>query len=356
MERLMHQHSIRPLFLGLAVILVGVHDARGSTADDKPLVAQAEDELALVGNAQFCCRFEVGRAWHGPEAALLKKVCQSHPMIPLWEGNGLEKTLGLQLTELERFVFFADEVAHLDRGVAIVATREPFNRDKVVTALVPNGKEVKVNDRAYVGGDKNGLAVVVRDKRSLAIGTSVGIEAFLSRNPGKPGELKEVLIPGPKSLMAMGMQPGTLLPAVQNAGKEAEPFVPLFQARSWLLVAEETDESLLLSFRLTFADDAKATKAKPGLAALVPPLEWYLGMAENQFPEFLKREAGKYPGAVDLTERMVGTIQALRAALKDFQIEQAGPIVRANLRVKSKTPATTLLMIFNLLPRAAKEP
>ena len=351
----MFHHSIRRLVLGLAVILVGFLGGSRGTADDKPPAARPEDDRALVGNAQFCCRIEVGRAWHGPEAALLKRVCQSHPLVPLWVGHGIEKRLGLQLTDLDRCVFLADELAHLDRGVAIVTTREPLDRDKVLTALVPDGKEIEVKGRAYVVGAKDGLAVHVRDNRSLAIGTRAGVEALLTRMPGQPGFQAEFLTAGPKSLKANGEQPGTSLQAERDAGDEAQPFLPLFQARSWQITADEADEALLIRFRLAFADEAKAAQARPGLASIVAPLDWYLTMAETEFPGFRDREAGKYPGAVDLAERMVGTARALRAALKDFKPEQDGPVVRASLRVKTGTPATTLLMIFNLLPRAAAD-
>ena len=349
----MFHHSIRRLVLGLAVILVGFLGGSRGTADDKPPAARPEDDRALVGNAQFCCRIEVGRAWHGPEAALLKK--SASPIR--WSRSG--KVTGSRRGSVySSRTSIAASFLLMSWHTSIAGSpssrlREPLDRDKVLTALVPDGKEIEVKGRAYVVGAKDGAGGPCRDNRSLAIGTRAGVEALLTRMPGQPGVLGEVLTAGPKSLMAMGVQPGMSLQAVRDAGEEAQPFLPLFQARSWQITADEADEALLIRFRLAFADEAKAAEARPGLASIVAPLDWYLTMAETEFPGFRDREAGKYPGAVDLAERMVGTARALRAALKDFKPEQDGPVVRASLRVKTRTPATTLLMIFNLLPRAA---
>ncbi len=349
----MPSQSFQRLYWVFVVALVGLCD-QASSADDKP-AATLSDPVTWIGNSQFVLRCELGRVWKGPEAAQLKKLSETHPMVLLSDAADLDKAIGIRLADIDRVVIFADELAKLDESSIFIETRAPFDRDKVIDAIVPNGKEVKVKDRAYIAGERDKKAVYLQTNRSLVIRNRTAMESLLNGMAGEPGALKEALSAGPNTLLTLGFQPGTFLPAVRMAGKQSEIFVPLFQARTWQATVDGGDE-LSLSFRFTFPDEATAKEAIPSLKALVAPLDGYLELAETELPKALKRDVGKYPSALDLQKPLVESIQALRASLKEFRPEQNGRVVHAKLRVKTQTPATTLVMIASLMPRASKAP
>jgi hypothetical protein len=335
-----------------AAVVVSLLLATSLTAQDR-VNPEPPDSLALVGKAAGFARLEVGRHWNGPEAALLKKVCQAHPVILLWGGHGLEKGLGLKYGDLDHILVVVGDFKNLNHAVALFTTRAPFDRDKVFNALVPGGKPGTVKGKEYVA-DQAGFAVHAVSKSAFLFGNVAGVEAALGQPREAPGELSEALkAAAQKPLLTVALDPRSFAAHVTAAGKDGEAYVPLFRASAWQLTAEAGDD-LTLRFGFTFADATAATAAVPAVMAAAAVLDKLLEMSETEFPKFIKRETGQYPDVVNLSEPLLGTISALRAALKDLKPRQEGAVVRADLRIKTNTPATALLMISTLAPRPKK--
>jgi hypothetical protein len=340
-----------PRLTALAALLLAT---AALTARDDAKGALPAD-LALVGDAGAFARFDVGAAWNGREAELLKKLTRSHPMIWLWEGHGLEKALGLKLEEIDRVVVVLPNFAVTDNALAVVTTRKPFDRDKVLAALAPAGKEAKAGGRAYVADEKAGLAVHVPGKSSFVVGSVAGVKAFLGKAPAKTYELAEALAAAArKPLLAVGLNPQVLIPLAEKAGEDGKAFLTVCRAQSWQLTAEGGDR-LTLNFRFAFRDADAAKAAVPAIKAAVAPLDGYLALAERQMPDAFKRDEDKYKGVKDLVGPLGETLKATRAALKAFKPEQDGSVVRGSLRIETKTPAAALLILSAMVPRPAKE-
>jgi hypothetical protein len=335
------------------VLLVALVSAPPVRAADEPL----PPDLPLVpaGAPAFLC-LRVGPYWNGREAEALKKVSQSHPVVVTSIASDLEKATGLPPAELERavVVFQGQKV---DDYVAILTTRRPFDRGKVLGTLVPEAKEAKAGGQTFFTSDKSKLATRVVNDRTLLLGNAEGVRSFLAR----PAGAGEGALGGPiraaagKHLLVVGLVvPPVLLAAVKNAGPQARPFVPLMEAKSWRIVVD-ADKDLRLNVRMTFASEEAAKAGEAALKAVASPLASYFQFCEEQMPPFLKRESEKYPGVKDLAPRLEKTLQSARAGLKDFAVERKGTTVLGGLRVKTDEPVTAFVLLLSMAPRAAKQ-
>jgi hypothetical protein len=226
----------------LAAVLTG---GRPSFAADDAKAAKAlPADLALVppDAAAFLC-LEVGKHWNGPEAESLKKITQAHPLVLTWETKDFEKEIGLRMADIERILLvFPDFEA--GGFVYIFTTGKPFDRDKVLGALVPGSKETKVGAKTYFVSDKSKFGVRLLNDRTILFGSDKDMRAFLSRPAAdKGGALRSaVAAAADKHLLVAGVNPSAFLAAVKNSGEKGKNFVPLFEAKSWRITADAAKE------------------------------------------------------------------------------------------------------------------
>ncbi len=319
-------------------------------------------DLALVpadAPAFLCLR--VSPYWTGGEAEALKKVSQAHPVVvtsmftPAFSpANDFEKALGLSVADIERVVVVFPDLAKLGDFVAVLTTRKPFNRDKVLGALVPDAKEAKAGGQTYFTSDKSQHGVRVVNDRTVLAGGAEAVRAFLSRPASSGGALAEAIqTAAGNHLLVVGVVPTTFLPAVKNAGPQARPFVPLLEAKSWQIVVD-AEKDLRLNVRMTFASEEAAKEGEWGMKAAAAALASYFEFAAKQMPPFLEREPGKYPGVKDLAPRLERTLQSARAGLKDITTDRKGATVLGSARVKTDEPVTSFVLLLSMAPRAAK--
>lgn len=332
---------------------------------DGPAVRAADlpADLALVpaDAAAFLC-LRVVPYWNGREADALKKVSQAHPVVvtsiftPAFSGaNDIEKGTGLSVAEIERAVVVFPDLAKMGDFVAVLTTRKPFDRDKVLGALVPDPKEVKAGGKTFFTSDKSKHGVRVVNDRTLLLGNAAAVRSFLGRPPAAGGALGDAIqTAAGKHLLVVGLVPTAFLAAVKNAGPQGKPFVPLMEAKSWQIVVG-AEKDLRLDVRMTFASEEAAKEGEAALKAVAPPLASYLEFCEKQMPPFLKREEAKYPGVKDLAPRLESTLQRAGAGLKDFTVERKGTTVLGSLRVKADEPVTSFVLLLSMAPRAAKQ-
>ncbi len=344
----------------LAVCLAAVlADGRSSlAADDAKAEKALPADLALIpeDTTAFLC-FQVGRYWNGPEAESLKKISQAHPLVMTWETKELEKETGLSVAEIERFVLVIPEFKVKGNIAAwIFTTRKPFDRDKVLDAVAPEAKEMKVGTKTYLVSDKSSSGIQVVNERTLMMGTATGLRTFLSRPPvAKEGALRQaVAAAADKHLLVAGMVPSVFLPVVKNSGDKGKAFVPLFEAKSWRITVDAAKE-LRINLHLDFANETAAKEGQTALKNLVEPLIDFTFFADKGMNAFYKREADKYKGITELSSRYPKLFENTRAALKEFQSEQKGSTVEGTLRIKTDEPATSFVLLLSMMPRAAKD-
>jgi hypothetical protein len=322
----------------------------------RPAKADLPADLALVppGAPVFLC-FQVGPYWNGPEAEVLKKVTQAHPVVVTSIANDLEKQTGLAMSDIEQVVVSFPGEKLID-PLMIITTRKPFDRDKVLGALVPDAKEAMAGATKFYTSDKSILGVRVVNDRTLLLGDAEWVRTFLARPAAAGGGALEETVKAAagKHLLVVGVVPTILRAEVKNAGPKGEPFVPLMEAKFWELTVDAA-EDLRVNVRMTFASEESAKEGQTALKAVGPALAGYLEFCEKEMPPFLKRESAKYPGAKDLSPRLQGTLQNARAGLKGFTSERKGSAVEGSLRIKTDEPVTSFVLLLSMSPRPAKE-
>ncbi len=343
--------------IGLIVLGVGIPPAIAAD-ESKPAETALPADLALVpSDAALFVRLDVGSYWNGSEAESLKKIAQAHPIVLTWETKDLEKETGLRIDEIERVVLVVpDFKAQGNIVAAIFTTSKPFNRDKVLSTVVPEPKEKTIGAAKYFVSDKKENAVRIVNERTLMEGSAKGLPAFLRRpRAAKEGALHQAVAAATqKHFLVAGMIPTVFLPAIKNAGEQGKAFVPLFAANAWRITVDAGKE-LRINLRLDFADEKAAKEGQTALQGLVKPLTDFTEFAEKGMNDFFKREANQYKGIAEISSRYPKLLQSTRAALKEFQSEQKGTTVQGTLRIKTEEPATSFVLLLSLMPRAAKK-
>jgi hypothetical protein len=340
----------------LAAVAAG--PALRAADEARPAKADLPADLALVpaDAPAFLC-LQVGPYWNGREAEALKKVTQAHPVVVSSVTPDLEKSFGLSMADLERVVVVFPDLAKMGDFVAILTTRKPFNRDKVLGALVPDAKETKAGATTYYTSAKSLHGVGALNERTLLVGgRASAVRAFLSRPAAAGGGAlgEAIRAAAGKHLLVVGLVPTGFLATVKNSGPRGKPFVPLLEAKSWQITVG-APEDLRLHVRMTFASEEAAKEGEAALKAVAPPLAGYFEFCAKQMPPFLKRESAKYPGVKDLAPRLERTLESARAGLKDFTTERKGTTVLGSLRIKTDEPATSFVLLLSMAPRPAKE-
>jgi hypothetical protein len=347
-----------PVILVVCLAAVPINSWPSLAADGAKAAKALPADLALIPEdaAAFLC-LEVGRYWNGPEAESLKKTSQAHPLVMTWEVKTIEKETGLSIAEIERFVLVIPEFKAKGNVAAwIFTTRKPFDREKVLSAFVPEAKEMKVGEKKYFVSDKSSNGLQVVNERTLVTGTATGLHTFLSRPAAAKGgaQRQAVAAAADKHLLVAGMVPSVFLPAMKNAGEKGKPFVPLFEAKSWRITVDAAKE-LQINLLLDFADEAAAKEGQTALKNLIEPLIDFTFFADKGMDAFYKREADKYKGITELSSRYPKLFENTRAALKEFKSEQKGSTVQGTLRIKTDEPVTSFVLLLSMMPRGAKD-
>lgn len=341
----------------LTALGMGIYPAAAAD-DSKGSKIALPDDLALIPNdaAAFLC-LQVGKHWNGPEAESLKKIAQAHPLVLTSWSEDIEKEIGLSISEIERFVLvIPDFKAKGNIAAWILTTSKPFNRDKVLSMVVPEPKQTMIGSKKYFVSDKSPNGVQIVNGRTLIEGSAVGLRAFLSRPHGaKGGPLQQAVASAAENhFLIAGFVPAVFLPVIKNSGDQGKAFAPLFEAKSWRITADVAKE-LRINLRFDYADEAAAKEGQKALQELTKPLIDFTFVAEKGMDDFFKREAEKYKGIKELSSRYPTLFENTRAALKDLQVDQKGANVQGTLRIKTNEPATSFVLLLSLVPRPAKK-
>ncbi len=235
---------------------------------------------------------------------LLKRVGTEDPnlapQIAAWEAT-FEEATGLKPATIERVTATMVEVRDLPSKsfVTVVKTSEPYDRNKVLKALVPGAREERSQDRVYYAEPKpDGLSVWPVTERVLVIGSPVEVlPRFLNRVTAAPssGALDSALqLANSQHHLTIGLNPQFVGLLLNQSGllsdpEELEAVLPLLELQSASMKVDlqaapqagGDQESVQLELLLTFADDARAEggrkAAEVGLRLLQQQLRSFIG-------------------------------------------------------------------------------
>jgi hypothetical protein len=279
-----------------------------------------------------------------------------HPVVLTAHTEDVEREYGVRADNIDRFTFAFDT-----SFTSIITTRKPFDRMKALGTLVPESEEKIAGGKSYYESKKLPKAVYLIDERTLLVGTPQEIKAILERSVDKKGAVQDfkgtlaVAVNRPLLFIALSPSKATgLRETAKQVGGQAEPFLPLLEAKTWRVTLEK-EGGLRLRLRAEFASDGAAKKAVPALTNALKGLDDYLAFCEKQIPTFLQGEQKKYEGAKELAGRMETVIQSARAGLKVASPRALGNVVEATAHAKTDTPITDAVLLLSLMPRSKKQ-
>ncbi len=235
-----------------------------------------------------------------------------------------QERLGLPLEQVERMTLLLLSPTPSGEPLLFVRTVKPYDLAKVV-ALTKHAKVKKYKDEMLYIGDKDWTIYPI-DNRSVVYGELREVNALIDHpRPKTEGGLAAALrlAAGKHSLVA-GLNVKLINENVSGQlPGEAEPFLPLLQARSATLSIDFAADSRATTV-LTFASDKDAKAAvKPAEAGLVL-LRAGLGHVLAELGKQKEKES----------KELIQLLKQFDEPLKETRIEQKDATVRATLEVK----------------------
>jgi hypothetical protein len=316
-------------YAGVIAAFVLLPRGKGSLPADLALVPP--DAIGFVS-------VRLGDVWNSEDAADLRKMAKDHPLAGSILKELEEKT-GLTLADVERFVVLILEVnPESTPPIGTITTVKPFNRDKLLPALVPDAKERKVGDKVYFTSGMAPLAVHFVDDHTLVLGPAPKLESFLGKVPAKriEGPLTDPLREASgKHAVVLGFNPGALPAALkQQVPLQAELFRPLLDAKAATLTLDLDKNGVDLGLRFAFANE---DEGKKGEEALGKGLE----LAKVVLPPLIE---GMIKGPKN------PALESALRALKDFQtglqaakVQRDGKSVQVAIKVQTPNPLNALV-------------
>jgi hypothetical protein len=319
---------------------------------DKEAALPADLDLVPRDGLGFLC-LRVADVWQGEANAPLRKTVEENPLLGIVLGE-MKKATGLTPDDIERVVVIAPagDPKPPEPLVAVTASK-PVNRDDVVKKLLQGAEEKKVGGKSFFTA--RGAAVHFVGDRTALAGDPGDLEAFLKRPPaeGAGGPLAEALreATGKHALLAgLSLRSVTGL-AKKNLPPEAEPFLPLLEARLTTVTVDLGGKQLDLKVRMAFADEGGAQKGEQAAQTA-------LRMGQQAFPglvQALQGPPGRPPDP--FVAKLLPALKDVEAALKEASFTRDGSVVRGAVHVKTEDPSSAFIFLLMMMgPRAAKQP
>jgi hypothetical protein len=308
---------------GLAGLLLLHLDLSGDEPRaDREQAALPADLLRVPADAGGFLSVRLGDLW---DSDLLKPTREQAKDVKTMEAAA-RNGLGVALGDIERLTFVIPKPLpeNGNEPLMLLATRRPYQRDKVLSILGKT-EEVKVGEQTLYVGDR-GRAAQLIDDRTFALGSTPALQAFLETRPAREGPLSGALRhASAKHAVVAGLNTTGLKTLLQ---KELPPDVrplryllePLFAARSGLLIVD-AGNGLEVRVEGDFASEGEArtaVKAAGGMQLFL------MGVLD----EGLKQMQSEKDMAVVLRQ-----VKQMQKALREAPIEQHGKTLRTTARV-----------------------
>jgi hypothetical protein len=312
------------LVLGLLVGLgLGVR-ATGEEAKGKALPS----DLALVPQqAQTLLSLRLGDLWKH-EAVVQLRRDKGKELDELLQP--MKQALGISsLADIERVTIVMAQPQGPEPFLFFVKTTRPYDRDKVLEALGPTRRQVKVGAKEYTVAGKRAVHFINEQAFVLAQPADVHtlLDSPASRKAGPLG--KALTLAAGKHAAVLALNPAAFPDALRNnLPPQAAPFLPLLDMELGTLVVD-VGRDIRGTARLTFANADQAKKGAMAVKALLPLMQKGL---EQGIQELSKRPRE--------AEHIVALLKQLQGILKEARVQHKGRVVGVNLVAKVHMTAT----------------
>jgi len=322
-------------------------DAEAS-ADDAPLQVQAHarPELAFVpSNAMAFARISIHDVW---ETESIKKLRLGMDQSLQYTMQDFEKRFGVALSNLDSItlIMLPPPGPHPDLTILTAfTTRQPYSRQKITAALVPDGEEREFHGKGTIfSKNKSDPAVCFVTDRVFLVGPARDLGFSLDRGERKanvPIERALLLAMASHSVAAGFHMPEVLAQALKQAQLEPSALFlkPLTEIQSGTLVLDLGSAARLKAV-LNFPDAAAARSAAEAVRTGQGVLKGMLkGISKEAFPN---------PPGMDLQQEILAILETLQVTPQD-----AG--VQLTLECKSPMLLATLVPAIEKSRKAAQQ-
>jgi hypothetical protein len=305
---------------------------------DGARTAEANELDWVPRNAVGFVSMRVGGWWASPLGRQMEPAINQ--AAPGWDKE-MEKEVGLKPADLERVTFVVLD-AQGEKMWAAVATRSPYDRDKLLHGLAPDAKELQHQGKSIYRSERDQTAVHLVNDHLFVMGNEAGVRQFLDgpRSPGAGPLSTGLKLAADKHHVVAAVSPpaaavGKLRPTVPPP---LQPFLPLLDLQTATLILD-ANQDIQIDLQMNFPDEAGAKKAEQAARSAVALAQLSLAQMKNQM--------GKDPQAAAALP-MFTTLETL---LKNIPIEQQGPVVQIRLKAEPQMTATLPAL---LLPAVQK--
>jgi hypothetical protein len=337
----------------LLLTLILVADAQQPAHRPSPVATELPADLAVVPSdtALLLC-FDLTRYWTGAEAESLKRLSNTHPVVPTWWFRDMPAATGVQPENIVRMMQFSGPF----EAVSVLTTRQPYDRAKVLAALAPEAAEKSAGGKIYFHSAKSKNSVFPLNDRTLLIGMGNDLQGFLARNAPlqRDESLDRALIAAVNGApIVIHAGPAFIKSIVADQHMREGPLEPLARAHAWQIIAEN-NKRLTIKLLADFATNDQAAKATPALKIIREKLSNLIPFYKSNMTPSLKEQAAQYPGAKELGPKMTAALDATSEALKHVDFRSLNNRAGAQIEIDTNEPLTTAVLLLTLTPRAAK--
>ncbi len=324
------------LLLALAALAAGLDGARLSAQEKAALPADL-DLVPRDGTGFVALR--IAATWNSAGAANLRKLTTDVPEF----ARGLqemEKEIGLTVTDIDRLLLILPPIDSSAPPLVVFTTVKPFDRAKVLAALVPGAEEKKVQGKTYLVSAKKPVGVYPVNDRTFLVGQAGEVEKFLQQPAKKAeGTLSPALtLAAASHAMVLGLSPSAIAPkAKQNSPPDMKPLLPLFDARSGSVLVD-ADKELQINVKMSFATEDAAREGEKAGAALLDLIRTNLPKMIAQLEKAPKEMQALVAGPIQ-------TFKEIQTALKTAAFQRKGMDLQGSMQVKTAEPASSFVLI-----------
>jgi hypothetical protein len=310
-------------------------------------------DLAIVppDTALLLC-FDLSNYWTGPEAESLKRISNTHPVVPTWWLRDMPAATGLAPENVVRMMQFSGTFP----SVSVVTTREAYDRAKVLAALAPDAAQKSAGGKTYFQSAKTRNSVFPLNDRTLLIGMGNDLQGFLSRSAAaqRDESLDRALAAAKNGApIVIHAGPDMVRKIAADQKMQNGRFASLATAHAWQIIAE-ADKDLTISLLTDFATKEEADKSTAALKSIGQSLTSMIPFYKSNMTPFLTQQSANYPAVKDLIPKMTAALDSAAEGLKTIQVASKNNRSGAEVKIKTGEPLTTAIMLLTLTPRAAK--
>jgi hypothetical protein len=299
----------------LLMIAVGALVGLGAREDAPSL----PDDLARVPpKAQAVLTVRVAELWNGDlgkdfRAALGK---EQDRMV-----DELKRFYGVGPADIERLTVLTTDLGDHEHVALIFRVTGKLDRKKVLSAVVPGGREEVIGGEVVLADDSK-AASVSEDRRTLVIGRPRGVRLVLTAKPGKPSPaLAEMFEKAAKHSVSAYVDPSSLADMLDMLPAPLTPVKPLLLANNGVAWADVGYTSKL-GMKLSFKDDKAAGRGRKVIDAVRALASLTLAGTSESFAAESKP--------------LAALMSKVEKALDDATVEQKGTTVEAAFSAKAE--------------------